>query len=222
MTSVDILGRQFGRLTVINLAEKAGCRGRRTTWRCLCICGTESVVTTSSLISGRTKSCGCLKKRCGAENPHADLRPILDRLSEHSYTDLKTNCAVWTGHRLHFGHGMINILGRAALVHRAAWEEIKGLIPEGLDCLHRCDNPPCWNIDHLFLGTQADNNADRDAKGRQRAPLGEAHGRSKLTAEKVLAIRSDLRTDKQVARDFDVSPSNIRFVRSRITWRHVP
>lgn len=50
--------------------------------------------------------------------------------------------------------------------HRVVWELLKGPIPEGMCVLHRCDNPPCCNPDHLFLGTLADNAADRDAKGR--------------------------------------------------------
>jgi HNH endonuclease len=56
-----------------------------------------------------------------------------------------------------------------ALIHN-------GPIPEYLHCLHRCDNPPCLNHEHLFLGTAADNAADRDAKGRHHFGTGGSTG----------------------------------------------
>jgi hypothetical protein len=79
--------------------------------------------------------------------------------------------------------------GRMHLAHRVAWGLERGPIPEGLCVLHRCDNPPCVRVDHLFLGTVGDNNADRDAKGRHVALRGEEHGSAKLTEAQVAAIR---------------------------------
>lgn len=68
------------------------------------------------------------------------------------------------------GHRTIYFEGRTSLVHRVAWTIERGPIPDGLYVLHRCDNPPCVNVEHLFLGTVRDNNADRDAKGRGKMP----------------------------------------------------
>lgn len=71
-------------------------------------------------------------------------------------------CWVWSGrtNRQHYG-----TLGER-LAHRISYEFYVGPIPEGLCVLHRCDNPPCVNPKHLFLGTRADNAEDRDRKGR--------------------------------------------------------
>lgn len=55
---------------------------------------------------------------------------------------------------------------KTVLAHRAAWELANGPIPDGMNVLHECDNPPCCDVKHLFLGTIADNNADMRAKGR--------------------------------------------------------
>ncbi len=81
------------------------------------------------------------------------------------------DCVVYPGGgESRSGHRRISFEGRMWLAHRVAWLIEKGPVPDGLCVLHRCDNPPCVNPEHLFLGTVQDNNADRDAKGRGRLP----------------------------------------------------
>lgn len=65
-------------------------------------------------------------------------------------------------------YGCIGLDGKVVAVHRVAWIARNGPIPSGMQVLHTCDNPPCWAEDHLFLGTNADNVADKMAKGRDR------------------------------------------------------
>lgn len=78
-----------------------------------------------------------------------------------------TPCIEWTGARFaNGGYGAKKVRGKMCRVHRLEWERVHGPIPEGLCVLHRCDNPPCYNIDHLFLGTVMDNVRDMIAKGR--------------------------------------------------------
>lgn len=102
------------------------------------------------------------------------------------------DCWGWNGSRHTNGYGRLNRTSGIVYAHRFAYEATYGPIPPGYDVLHRCDNPPCSNPAHLFLGTQADNNADCRRKGRHRygdRPRGERHGRAKLTAPQVLEIR---------------------------------
>jgi HNH endonuclease len=77
-----------------------------------------------------------------------------------------SGCIEWTGSKDPSGYGRIGIAGVRHRTHRLAWELVHGPIPEGIQVLHRCDNRPCCNVEHLFLGTNAVNMADRDAKGR--------------------------------------------------------
>ena len=76
------------------------------------------------------------------------------------------DCLVWTRARRSKGYGAIYCEGKVADTHRVSWEINRGPIPTGMFVCHRCDNPPCINIDHLFLGTVRDNNRDMVAKGR--------------------------------------------------------
>lgn len=79
-------------------------------------------------------------------------------------------CWIWIGRKDKDGYGRLMIAGKLVRAHRAVWAFVNGPIPDGLQVLHDCpdgDNPACCNPVHLWLGTNADNMADRDAKGRQ-------------------------------------------------------
>src|SRR5256885_12334914 len=97
-------------------------------------------------------------KRCC---PHWSLQR---RLAERSVRDPKTGCLLWTASRNANGYGHVFWRNAPQLAHRAAWVARHGPIPKGLLVCHRCDVRTCINPDHLFLGTQKDNMADRTAK----------------------------------------------------------
>ncbi len=75
-------------------------------------------------------------------------------------------CQEWMGNRNNKGYGRIGISGKSQQAHRVAWTIMYGDIPDGLCVCHRCDNPICVNVNHLFLGTVMDNTQDMIAKGR--------------------------------------------------------
>lgn len=76
------------------------------------------------------------------------------------------SCIVYEGSKDKDGYGKTKVGGRYVRVHRLSWEHEFGPIPEGLWVLHHCDNPPCINPDHLFLGTAKDNAEDCLSKNR--------------------------------------------------------
>lgn len=103
-------------------------------------------------------------------------------------------CWPWTGARIRgngrWGHyGISGVAGHSRLAHRMAWEVAVGPVPEGMFVCHRCDNPPCCNPAHLFLGTAADNNRDMVTKRRDRRPIGDAHPNARLTTAAVEELR---------------------------------
>jgi hypothetical protein len=136
-------------------------------------------------------------------------------------------CWEWTGRKGgKLAYGRLKRNGIEYQAHRYSWEITNGPIPEGLFVCHHCDNPPCVRPDHLFLGTQADNLADRDAKGRAVYWRGEKNAATKLTEEDIREIRrlSQIHIETSQAalsRRFEVSPSLISQIVSGKAWGYV-
>lgn len=80
----------------------------------------------------------------------------------------EAGCWEWQRARMGAGYGNTRYQGKTINTHRLSYMLFVGPIPEGMYVLHKCDNPPCVNPEHLWLGTPADNMRDRDAKGRDR------------------------------------------------------
>lgn len=135
-------------------------------------------------------------------------------------------CWIWKGARNGSGYGTIRDGGgrpRNVSAHRLSYRLFSGLIPDNMCVCHRCDIPLCVNPAHLFLGTNADNMRDRDAKGRcrSRGLPGEGSGMARLKNESVIKILSDKRTHAAIATDYGVARSTITHVKLRRTWKHL-
>lgn len=150
-------------------------------------------------------------------------------------------CWEWTGYRFRKGYGVFRTAGpnRATLrCSRISFFLVTGVDPGALMVLHKCDNPPCCNPRHLFLGTIPENTADMVAKGRQskgdnhpkrlRPELvkrGDDHPRKILTSAQVLAIRSAFSAGasrSSIAEKYKVNYGNVVAIIARRTWRHLP
>ena len=139
-----------------------------------------------------------------------------------NYQHTKTpTCWLWTVHTHKQGYGKIKKNGVSMLAHRASWEFHNGPIPPGMCVCHKCDNPPCVNPAHLFLGTHADNTADMYSKGRNVPPRGERNSSAKLTWVKVAEIRKlkGVVSQRAVAKQFGVTQCTISCIQSGKTWK---
>lgn len=116
---------------------------------------------------------------------------IAERFDAKWQVEPNTGCHLWIGAVSDSGYGSVSIKGKMRLAHRVSYELRVGPIPLGLLVLHRCDVRCCVNPDHLFLGTYADNENDKIAKGRERGlvvdnrakthcPAGHAYDTTKL------------------------------------------
>lgn len=92
------------------------------------------------------------------------MRP--DRIGDRCIPEPNSGCLLWLGPLNSWGYGRVRVGSSLVYIHRLAWEVAHGPVPDGLCVLHHCDVPSCVNTDHLFLGTHADNGADKARKWR--------------------------------------------------------
>lgn len=152
--------------------------------------------------------------------------PLKVRLWKHVACGGPQECWPWLGAVGANGYGRTHYYIRGRRVSRnaqqAAWRLTFGAPRRGLYVLHRCDNKLCCNPSHLFLGTNAENTADRHAKGR--SARGERAGRALLTESQVLACRERWYGGQSIAalaREHGVSHSAMRYAVNGRNWKHL-
>ncbi len=137
----------------------------------------------------------------------------------------KESCWIWTGAKTRQGYGSFVVRSRpfeTMLAHRVSWELHNGPIPGGMQVLHTCDNPPCINPAHLYLGNNDDNVADRMEKGRHVSVgvLGERNPQAKINRFDVLTIREEYTPErrKSLALRFGISEGHVVRIARGKSW----
>lgn len=123
-------------------------------------------------------------------------------------------CWLWIAGAEASGYGAFGVtLHRRVRAHVVSMMLHLGTVDLGACVLHKCDNPPCVNPEHLFLGSRADNMADKKQKGRQ--PRGEACPNCKLRDADIVVIRASTESSLVLGKRYGVTARHIRAVRAR-------
>jgi hypothetical protein len=151
-------------------------------------------------------------------------RPIEERFWEKVDKKSDEECWEWKAHRTDEGYGTLKIGVVSELAHRISYGIYTGQFPvRGICVLHTCDNPPCVNPHHLYIGTKLDNAQDRKNRGRNGNLKWEHNGRSKLKREDILEIRRLYSTGKLtqnlLGKMFCIRQSQISAIIMQKTWK---
>lgn len=187
------------------------------------ICGKRFSMWPSQAKAGRracSRSCGNERKRT-SNSPPIETRfwnnvdkngPVPPRCPELG------PCWLWVGSRDQKGYGNVSVHGSTKRAHRVSWTIANGKIPPGLQVLHKCDNQPCVNPRHLYVGTNQDNMDDKRERGRQVLPPAVL---TETSVREIRRLRAAGHRCKDVAKRFGVSCGTISHVTARRNWKHV-
>lgn len=212
----DLTGKTFGQLEVLSYH---GIVGKHSKWNCRCKCGRVVSVKSIRLTRGKAVTC----EPCVAE-----LRAELyeQHLTERFLKSIRitdSGCWEWQKSRWESGYGKVGVYRQIVAAHIVSYRLFRGPIADGLFVCHECDNPPCVNPDHLFLGTHQQNMDDMVAKGRQTRGVLNSH--AKITEDQVQEIRhlyaAGGMTQKDIGARFGITKSNVHLIVCGLAWKHV-
>lgn len=145
------------------------------------------------------------------------MREFEDRF--WSKVDKTGDCWEWNAAKLPFGYGLFGSNGKTFRAHRVAWELTFGKIEGRLLVCHKCDNPPCVNPDHLFLGTHKDNFDDMVSKNRSQF---EVKLSEEIVRKMVVIYNSHLGIRmRHLAKEFGVDTVTVSAIFTNKTWKTV-
>jgi len=146
--------------------------------------------------------------------------PIKERLLFHSYPEPMSGCWLWGGNICPNGYGLVKHDKKQRLAHRVSYIVFKGEIPHGMCACHHCDVPSCINPDHLFIGTLADNVADKTKKNRcgNYGTLNPASRYTESQIYEVISLRKSGWFYKDIAKKFKTSKESVRRICIGETW----
>jgi hypothetical protein len=185
------------------------------------------------------KHCGKLRQWTPKQGAQPEFCGIDCKFRFHFSVGDDEQCWEWNGPRNAKNYGVLGKSDkRNVLAHRFSYELHRAPIPTGFFVLHKCDNPPCVNPAHLFIGTAKDNSADCVAKRRNSPPpraygsanifsknaagrLGENHHSAKLTEKKVRDILRSEESSSILGRKYGVNRQVIWQIRTGKIWKRV-
>lgn len=188
--------------------------------RTCCFCNKQfSVSKSDSKNRPNAISCSmvCRKNYLASRNPNDYFWSKVEK------TD---GCWIWTGpFNTTARYGSMRFGSIKMLSHRYSWVLHNGTIPDGLVVCHKCDNPPCVNPEHLFLGTHHDNVHDKMKKNRAVNVIGSKIGCAVFVESEVFDIRvraASGESVKSLAKEYEASETAVRQLVKGNTWKHVP
>lgn len=221
---IDMKEKKYGKLIVKKRNEKGSYINGEALWECECSCEKKTIIYVigSKLRNGQTTHCGCIFDSTTKEYKE-EIRCRLE-----SRIKWNGDCMEWTGKKDHKGYGKISItkdgIERPRFCHRVAWTLYRGEIPIDMCVCHKCDNPACFRIDHLFLGTQKDNVDDKMRKGRHRCATGEDSVHSKITknqAKEILDMKGKGIQSYILGKKYGIAATTVKAIWQRRTWKHL-
>lgn len=141
-----------------------------------------------------------------------------------SITPVWTPCWLWLLWKHNHWYGRIYMNWKDLRAHCFSWElHNDKKIPKWMQICHKCDTPACVNPEHLFLWTSLDNARDRNNKWRTNTwdHRWEKCWRAKLTELQVLSIRADDKSNREIAKEYNIDYSSVSDIKRRKTWKHI-
>ena len=152
----------------------------------------------------------------------ADKPKIFKRFWDKVDIKSRDECWTWLAAKNQNGYGRFAYKGKARIATRVLWEIEHGVWPGHMCVLHHCDNPPCCNPRHLYLGTQKDNALDMYKRNRKVRKIGIEHPLSKLNDEKVIKILKDKNTcNYRLSLKYGVNSGTIYYIKMGWSWKHI-